>query len=439
MSFKPLLTQIKPTYFSFDCGMSYVIRTSDGKFIIIDSCYGEYDEPKKLIELLNSQAPQGETPTVAAWFFTHPHNDHMGAFIKLCDFGNDVIKIEKVYYSFPEYDWCAKTCKIDDFYAAIDFFGAETVTPKTGDVIKISDAVFHVIYTAPDCPEGTSNINETSLVMKMNLGKYSIMWLADIQEVGSEVLLKKYPKDFFKCDILQVGHHGYWGGSDELYRLTDPEYLLWPVPETRYLESLDFPTNSYLKNSKKIKEIFVSGIEEITIDMSEPIPSAYRYEKSKIIANFVKHSVSELNWQCVWGGSLGYDSVLVSFEDKICKIKSKERHSLLQIIQRGQVAVSEKCKLHLKAKITEHCEEFGIMPDIIKPVDFTSIEHYPVEYRLNEEFTLDLYIDRSLGIAKLSFGDVEKEIKLKTKEPCPLIIYIKGGAMEFHETVFENL
>lgn len=79
------------------------------------------------------------------------------------------------------------------------------------------------------------------------------------------------------------------------------------------------------------------------------------------------------------------------------------------------------------------------MPDIIKPVDFTSIEHYPVEYRLNEEFTLDLYIDRSLGIAKLSFGDVEKEIKLKTKEPCPLIIYIKGGAMEFHETVFENL
>ena len=83
MSFKPLLTQIKPSYFSVDCGMSYVIRTSDGKFIIIDASFGEYDEPQKLIELLRAQSPEGETPTVAAWFFTHPHNDHIGTFTKL--------------------------------------------------------------------------------------------------------------------------------------------------------------------------------------------------------------------------------------------------------------------------------------------------------------------------------------------------------------------
>ena len=37
----PLLTQIRPTYFSVDCGMAYLIRLEEGKFILIDSTYGE--------------------------------------------------------------------------------------------------------------------------------------------------------------------------------------------------------------------------------------------------------------------------------------------------------------------------------------------------------------------------------------------------------------
>lgn len=439
MSFKPLLTQIKPSYFSVDCGMSYVIRTSDGKFIIIDASFGEYDEPQKLIELLRAQSPEGKTPTVAAWFFTHPHNDHIGTFTKLYDMGKDVIRIEKVYYNFPEYDWCKKTCKIDDFYAAIEFFGAEKITPQTGDVIKIQDAVFYVIYTSQDCPKDTQNVNETSLVMKMTLGKYSVMWLADIQKSGAEVLLQKYPVDFFKCDIMQVGHHGYNGGSEELYRAIDPSYLLWPIPESRYLQVLAYECNSFLANSENIKEIFVSGIEQTTFDMTEEIQCAYRYFPKKIYFNFKSECISECNIMCYKGGLMGYAALSASFENNAISLESGDIHSLLQMVQRGQIAASDKYNFSMIAVPDSQFEKLGIIFDCLTPTEPTSIKIYPIKHNKAEEFSLSLKVDRNNGTAILTLNGDEIFTKLSTKKPCPIIIYTQKGKLTIKKAIFENL
>lgn len=439
MSFKPLLTQVKPTYFSVDCGMSYVIRTSDGKFVIIDASFGEYDEPQKLLDLLYTQAPKGETPTVAAWFFTHPHNDHIGTFTKLVDYGKDKINVERVYFSFPDYEWCQRTCKIDNFYAAIEFFGAETVTPKTGDIINICDAVFHVIYTAPDCPKDTPNVNETSLVMKMELGKYSVMWLADIQPVGSEVILKKYTKDFLKCDIMQVGHHGYTGGSEELYRAIDPQILLWPVPESRYLQVLAYDCNSFLKNAENIKETFVSGIEQVTIDMTEEIPNSYRYTPKKIDFDFGSKSISDLNIMCYKGGGFGYIALTAEFENNGISLESGETHSLLQMVQRGQVAVSDKYAFSLVLVPTSEFDNLGIIFDCPTPTDPTSIKAYPIKYNVTEEIVLSLKVDRTEGSAILNINGEETSVKLSANAPCPVIIYTQNGKFTIKKAVFKNL
>ena len=78
MTCNPLLTQIKPTYFSVDCGMAYIIRLSDGRFVLIDAMYGEYDEMDRVYDLLCEQNLLNDIPTIAMWFFTHPHDDHVG-------------------------------------------------------------------------------------------------------------------------------------------------------------------------------------------------------------------------------------------------------------------------------------------------------------------------------------------------------------------------
>ena len=40
----PLLTQVRTAYVYCDCGMSYLLRLSDGRFIMIDGNAGEYEE-----------------------------------------------------------------------------------------------------------------------------------------------------------------------------------------------------------------------------------------------------------------------------------------------------------------------------------------------------------------------------------------------------------
>lgn len=78
-------------------GMSYVYRLSDGRFVIWDG--GLFDRtrnhPARLYKVMKDHcvSPDGKI-TVAAWFFTHPHTDHMGAFV-------DFVKL---YWQDPKYN-----------------------------------------------------------------------------------------------------------------------------------------------------------------------------------------------------------------------------------------------------------------------------------------------------------------------------------------------
>ena len=97
----PLLTQVRTAYFSADCGMAYIMRTADGKFVLIDSNWGEYEEPEHLLEILSAQNTREGKPVIAAWFFTHAHPDHYLGFVRLCDRHPDEFTVEKIIYNFP--------------------------------------------------------------------------------------------------------------------------------------------------------------------------------------------------------------------------------------------------------------------------------------------------------------------------------------------------
>ena len=53
-----------------DFGMSYVIRLSDGRFIIIDGGRNFESDRQKLLNHLKSNSPD-ERPVIAAWLLTH--------------------------------------------------------------------------------------------------------------------------------------------------------------------------------------------------------------------------------------------------------------------------------------------------------------------------------------------------------------------------------
>ena len=207
--------------------MGYIMKTSTGKVIVIDGGLNE-DEPnlvKHIQELGNK---------VDVWFITHPHEDHASAIIKVIE--ETDIPIEKIYYTMNEIEWykeyeSKRAEEAERFYNAIQ---NERVKGKTEEVTL--NQIINIDFIKCEIlgvknPEITNNgFNNSSMVIKMNLPKSSILFLGDTGEESGDKLLNTQ-KDKLKSDIVQVAHHGQSGAKESLYKEINPRICLWPTPE----------------------------------------------------------------------------------------------------------------------------------------------------------------------------------------------------------------
>ena len=365
----PLVTQVKLPYFTVDCGMSYVIRLSDGRFVIIDGGYGEYDEPEHLYSVLEKQNILDKI-TVAAWFITHPHCDHFGNCTLFLNKYYGKVAVENLLFTFPREGKLKGASDMTEFLKTLPKL-TETVisSPKRGDVLTYSDAVFEVLFTADDLDDKeVPNINNTSLVMMMTLGIHKTLWLGDAQDQSSEFLCSVYPDERLKCDILQVGHHGYWGGSQELHEKADPKALLWPCPDFWYAMVKYWGANHVLLNeSPRCKGIFVAGHRETVFDMTEPVvvKEPWRFfEDGETIyeQDFTGNRVIDLGWNFVTGGAHGYRYARVKLNGDSATVTTatQDAYSVLQLLLRCQMDRISSFTLTFSGKLTEGTEKFGL-------------------------------------------------------------------------------
>ena len=439
MTVKPLLTQIRPTYFSVDCGMAYLIRLESGKFILIDSTYGEYDEVDHIYSLLCRQNETDGIPQVAAWFFTHPHDDHTNGFIRMSREYRDKIAVERVIYNFPA-DMCERTHDHKAFLEAIDLFRAETVTPHKGDILNFDGAIFNVLFASENCSIRPLNVNETSLTMKMSLRNFSVMFMGDLQPVSSRIVTETYSKDELKSDILQVGHHGYMGGSDAFYRAIDPEIALWPVPESRYYDMLADPWNAFFTDPENhLRHIFCGGIEEITLDMTADILPTVPYTKTKKAVDFSKKSVYELNWASITGGGMGYGFAVLSFGENDCTLKAGELPTLVKLVQKGQAAVSDKIRLSIELIPEYKCDTLGLIYDCERPTDPKAYSFFPIPHSEKELLSVSLLVNRNNGQVEIVVNEKKETLPLRTDAPCDIVLILKNATVNVTRAEFENL
>ena len=85
-------------------------------------------------------------------------------------------------------------------------------------------------------------------------------------------------KNYLQCDIVQISHHGWDGGTVELYKYLNPETCLWPTSkdnfdmmnsgktssgylsvDTYILKTLAVPTNIYAEPTTTIMLPFKTG------------------------------------------------------------------------------------------------------------------------------------------------------------------------------------
>ena len=208
--------------------MSYVIKTSKDKIIVIDG--GTKADSTYLKSFINNLG--GE---VYAWFLTHAHYDHIEAFIwNLQDTSSDKIKIKNIYANFPTVSWIEKyeneyAFTIKEFNSAMTLVKREYTVVKKGDEILIDNLKAEILYINTNTFKENA-INNSSMFIKFSDGIKSVLFTADLGVEAGNDIIKNVDHSKLKSEYVQMAHHGQVGISKQLYELIGASYYLWPTP-----------------------------------------------------------------------------------------------------------------------------------------------------------------------------------------------------------------
>ncbi|MBQ9086992.1 MAG: MBL fold metallo-hydrolase [Clostridia bacterium] len=272
-------------------GMSYIITLEDGRFVIID---GGYEQDKHLIYnyLVDNNKRSDGKIVIAAWIFTHSHADHYGGFKGFTPLYADKVQVE---YFIANTGTDAMYGGDHDTYLEISmpeavkqyYPGAKIMKPHTGQVLKFCNVEFQVLHTIEDYVPGLMySENNASMVFRATINGQTILFMGDGERTLSNLMVKYYGSEL-KSDIIQVNHHGYSGGTEELYRLVNPTYSMWTTSQKAFEKRVSgvkytwvgdaLESNKYLYDKLGADHCFVADgkVEQITFNADKTISVAY--------------------------------------------------------------------------------------------------------------------------------------------------------------------
>lgn len=224
-----------------NCGMFYIIRLNDNSLVMIDGGHymqcsdeavrGMYQFLRKITGI-----KEHEKIRIAAWYFTHAHDDHMAACVRLLRTYPEVFHVERIMFNFPSFSVRFGDMDILILKETLREYcpDAKCLKLHNGQVITLANTRFEVMYTHEDavtaeCPTmfPFRDFNCTSTVLKMTTGGGSIMWLGDTNVEAEELMVKIMPPELWKADVVQVAHHCF-NFLSRLYPLIDADYAMLP-------------------------------------------------------------------------------------------------------------------------------------------------------------------------------------------------------------------
>ncbi|RKJ21501.1 hypothetical protein D7X48_03630 [bacterium D16-50] len=228
-----------------NCGMFYIIRLRDNRLVMIDGghilqCSAEAVEGMYRFLRRITGTAEGERLRVAAWIFTHAHDDHMAACVRLLRTYPEAFEIERAMFNFPSHRVCSGHSDFFCLRATLREYcpNIKCLKLHSGQRIVLANVCFDVLYTHEDAvrleaPEvfPFHDFNCTSVILKMTTGMGTIVWLGDTSTETEELVVRTVPAAMWKADVVQVAHHAF-NFLTELYALIDADYAM--VPNSRY-------------------------------------------------------------------------------------------------------------------------------------------------------------------------------------------------------------
>ena len=219
---------------SGNVGLFYSLyNAEDETVILIDSGNpGNADVVRQAINDLGGH--------VDAWFLTHYHPDHIGAFNAVWDEVKD--QIDQIYVTPMDYETYESIAhEWDDPQTFATFLentkGYENIAAlHRGDEFEI-DGLRIQIFNAYDehvKELSTDWCNDCSLVIKISAEEESMLFFGDLSRAGvplAEYILDTFGVDTVRADYVQGGHHGNWGLPISFYEKIKPKEFFFNAPE----------------------------------------------------------------------------------------------------------------------------------------------------------------------------------------------------------------
>ena len=187
---------------------------SGGAYLLIDG--GNRGDSDLVVSFLEQQGVE----ELAAVVCTHAHEDHVGGLPAVLA----VYPTGAVYA--PTRTYASQV--FDDFVYYADQQGLEITIPSPGDSWMLGGAEVTVLGPVKSYAE----TNDTSLVLRVELGDTAFLFTGDMETTAETDLLDYWEEEpeLLKADVLKVGHHG--SDTSTGYRLlyqVAPEYAVISV------------------------------------------------------------------------------------------------------------------------------------------------------------------------------------------------------------------
>jgi competence protein ComEC len=234
------------TFFSVGQGESSLVSFPDGRQMLIDGGGSLREGGSDPGERLVAPALRTLGVTRLDWLvLTHPHPDHMGG-------------LRYIAREFPIGEfWHGPVESFGDEYRALrDTLLQRGVTVRTvaAGVGSFNAGGVRIVPLAPAAggappagEPGGEELNDTSLVLKLDAGRFSVLFTGDAGFPEEEALLRK--PDLLRCSILKVGHHGSrYASSDRFLSAVFPEV---GVVSAGYGNSFGLPSPVTLSRLKR--------------------------------------------------------------------------------------------------------------------------------------------------------------------------------------------
>lgn len=276
------LWQFEVDHTLIDCGMFYAVRCKDGSFFVIDSAHMySVNDDIRIIDFLKKQNG-GKKPHIAGWFLSHCHEDHVAKFLDIVEYHKDEIDIEAVYYNFPPADHRDYKYWGECNYAMTEKFERvmreathiKKINLHSGQRFYVRNLEFVVLCTHEDVyPNSMEDFNNTTTALMMTAEGCKVLLPGDASAESDKVILRRY-RDYLKCDVVQVSHHGHSGTSPEFYRLADAECALFAVTQIKFDE--EYPRQEANRVAIDLaKEYYIASNGTVEI----PLPYVYGQTK----------------------------------------------------------------------------------------------------------------------------------------------------------------